>query len=81
MWLRNGRKPVDAERFNEAFMMHASTSPLYAIIASNDVACGVPKLASRLQIADFSGHGPSFGPPQAGRIVPLAVARVGALAG
>lgn len=63
MWLRNGRKPVDAERFNEAFMMHASTSPLYAIIASNDVACGVPKLASRLQIADFSGHGPSFGTP------------------
>jgi len=36
--IRNGRNPVDLGRFNEAFMMHASTSPLYAIIASNDVA-------------------------------------------
>jgi arginine decarboxylase len=36
--VRNGRNPVDFHRFNEAFMMHASTSPLYAIIASNDVA-------------------------------------------
>jgi arginine decarboxylase len=36
--IRNGRNPVDPGRFNEAFMMHASTSPLYAIIASNDVA-------------------------------------------
>ena len=41
--VRNGRKPVDAERFNEAFMMHASTSPLYAIIASNDVAAHMMK--------------------------------------
>jgi len=36
--VRNGRNPIDHQRFNEAFMMHASTSPLYAIIASNDVA-------------------------------------------
>jgi len=36
--IRNGRNRVDLGRFNEAFMMHASTSPLYAIIASNDVA-------------------------------------------
>jgi arginine decarboxylase len=36
--VRNGRNPVDHQRFNEAFMMHASTSPLYSIIASNDVA-------------------------------------------
>jgi lysine decarboxylase/arginine decarboxylase len=36
--VRNGRDPVDMPRLNEAFMMHASTSPLYAIIASNDVA-------------------------------------------
>ena len=36
--IRNGRHPTDHQRFNEAFMMHASTSPLYAIIASNDVA-------------------------------------------
>ena len=36
--VRNGRRPIDMPRLNEAFMMHASTSPLYAIIASNDVA-------------------------------------------
>ncbi|MBS0431853.1 MAG: lysine decarboxylase [Proteobacteria bacterium] len=29
---------LDAERFNEAFMMHTSTSPHYGIIASCDVA-------------------------------------------
>ncbi len=39
--IRNGRNPVDHDQFNEAFMMHASTSPLYAIIASNDVAAGM----------------------------------------
>ncbi|MES1935763.1 Orn/Lys/Arg decarboxylase N-terminal domain-containing protein [Salinisphaera hydrothermalis] len=31
-------QPHDAERFNEAFMMHTSTSPQYGIIASLDVA-------------------------------------------
>ena len=36
--VRNGRDPITMPRMNEAFMMHASTSPLYAIIASNDVA-------------------------------------------
>jgi lysine decarboxylase/arginine decarboxylase len=41
--VRNGRNPVDPQRFNEAFMMHASTSPLYAIIASNDVAAHMMK--------------------------------------
>lgn len=41
--LRNGRNPVDPARFNEAFMMHASTSPLYAILASNDVAAQMMK--------------------------------------
>ena len=33
--------PVEHDRFNEAFMMHSSTSPQYAIIASNDVATGM----------------------------------------
>jgi arginine decarboxylase len=34
--VRDGRKPVEHARFNEAFMMHASTSPQYAIITSNE---------------------------------------------
>ncbi len=32
------RAPVEHERFNEAFMMHGTTSPLYPAIASLDVA-------------------------------------------
>jgi len=36
--IRNGRVPVEHARFNEGFMMHTSTSPLYTIIASLDVS-------------------------------------------
>src|SRR6185312_6700015 len=32
---------VDMARFNEAFMMHTSTSPQYGIIASCDVAAAM----------------------------------------
>jgi len=39
--VRDGRRPIDHGRFNESFMMHASTSPNYAIIASNDVAAAM----------------------------------------
>ncbi|TXH36429.1 MAG: arginine decarboxylase [Rhodospirillaceae bacterium] len=39
--MRDGRRPIDHGRFNEAFMMHASTSPQYAIIASNDVSAAM----------------------------------------
>ncbi|KHL18640.1 UNVERIFIED_CONTAM: arginine decarboxylase [Mumia flava] len=39
--VRQGRDPVDPDLFNEAFMMHASTSPLYSIIASNDVSAAM----------------------------------------
>lgn len=39
--VRDGRRPVEHVRFNEAFMMHASTSPNYAIIASNDVSAAM----------------------------------------
>lgn len=36
--IRNGRVPMEHDRFNEGFMMHSSTSPLYTIIASCDVS-------------------------------------------
>lgn len=36
--VRNGRVPVEHSRFNEGFMMHSSTSPLYPIMASLDVS-------------------------------------------
>ncbi|MEV0649576.1 Orn/Lys/Arg decarboxylase N-terminal domain-containing protein [Phytomonospora sp. NPDC050363] len=35
------RGAVDHRRFNETFMMHATTSPLYPMIASLDVAAGM----------------------------------------
>ena len=36
--MRSRWQPIDPARFNEAFMMHTSTSPQYTIIASLDVA-------------------------------------------
>lgn len=36
--LKQGKRKIDPSLFNEAFMMHASTSPQYAIIASLDVS-------------------------------------------
>jgi arginine/lysine/ornithine decarboxylase len=36
--VRDGRNPVEHARFNESYMMHASTSPLYPIIISNEVS-------------------------------------------
>lgn len=39
--VRDGRRPIPHGLFNETFMMHASTSPNYAIIASNDVSAAM----------------------------------------
>jgi arginine decarboxylase len=39
--VRNGRKPAEHSRFNEAYLLQASTSPLYALIASNEVAAAM----------------------------------------
>ncbi|HET9294848.1 MAG TPA: Orn/Lys/Arg decarboxylase N-terminal domain-containing protein [Gemmatimonadales bacterium] len=39
--IRDGRSPIPHARFNESFMMHASTSPLYPIIVSNDVTAAM----------------------------------------
>ena len=36
--IRQGRAPLPEDRFNEAFMMHTSTSPQYLMVASLDVA-------------------------------------------
>lgn len=38
---RDGRNPIEHGRFNEAFMMNASTSPFYPLIASNEVAAAM----------------------------------------
>jgi len=39
--VRHGRSDIPHERFNEAFMMHASTSPLYPVIVSNDITAAM----------------------------------------
>ncbi len=39
--VRNGRGAIPHQRFNEAFMMHASTSPLYPVIVSNDITAAM----------------------------------------
>ncbi len=39
--VRNGKGSINFERFNQAYMMHATTSPLYAICASNDIAASM----------------------------------------
>ena len=39
--IREGRRSISHARFNESFMMHASTSPFYPIIASNDVSASM----------------------------------------
>jgi arginine/lysine/ornithine decarboxylase len=39
--IRDGRRPIPHARFNEAYMMHASTSPLYPMIASLDISAAM----------------------------------------
>ncbi len=39
--IRDGRAAIDHGRFNEAYCSQATTSPLYALIASNDVAAAM----------------------------------------
>lgn len=52
--VRDGRNPIDHQRFNEAFMMHASTSPFYPIIASNDVSAAMMDGAGGKALTDVS---------------------------
>ena len=39
--IRDGRSPIPHARFNESYMLHASTSPLYPIVVSNDVTAAM----------------------------------------
>ncbi len=36
--IRQGREGIDFNRFNQSYMLHETTSPLYAICASNDIS-------------------------------------------
>ena len=39
--MRDGRSAIPHARFNESYMLHASTSPLYSIIVSNDITAAM----------------------------------------
>jgi arginine decarboxylase len=52
--IRDGRRPIPHERFNESFMLHASTSPQYAIIASNDISAAMMDGVSGLALTTDS---------------------------
>src|SRR3982751_4863267 len=39
--IRDGRSPIPHSRFNESYMMQASTSPLYTIVVSNDITAAM----------------------------------------
>lgn len=52
--IRQGRAPVEHCRFNEGFMMHSTTSPLYTIIASLDVSSKMMEGASGRQLTTES---------------------------
>ncbi len=52
--VREGRSPIGHQRFNEAFMMLASTSPFYPIIASNDISAAMMDGAGGQALTDVS---------------------------
>ncbi len=39
--VRNGRKPIEHSRFNESYVIQASTSPMYALLASNEIGAAM----------------------------------------
>lgn len=49
-----GRNPIDHQRFNESLMMHSSTSPFYAIIASNDISAAMMDNGGGRTLTDIS---------------------------
>jgi lysine decarboxylase/arginine decarboxylase len=50
----DGRNPIDHARFNESLMMHSSTSPFYAIIASNDISTAMMDNGGGKNLTDIS---------------------------
>ena len=54
--IREGKKNVDHSRFNESFMMQASTSPNYPIIASNDITAAMMDGKGGKALTDESIH-------------------------
>src|SRR5260370_42487141 len=69
--VREGRRKVPHGSFNEAYMMHTTTSPLYALIAANDVPTsmmdgpgGRALIPDTIEEALAFRHAPPRPPPQ-----------------
>lgn len=58
--VRDGRDAIGHDRFNESFMMHGSTSPLYPIIASNEVSAAMMEEAGPQLMAEAIGEAVDF---------------------
>lgn len=58
--MRNGDDPISFARFNQAYMMHATTSPLYAICASNDIAAAMMQDSGESLIAEVIAEAVDF---------------------
>ena len=58
--VREGRKKLDLFRFNQAYMMHATTSPLYAISASNDISTAMMERSGNILIRDVIAEAVDF---------------------
>ena len=50
----DGKNSISHERFNESLMMHSSTSPFYAIIASNDISSAMMDNKGGLTLTEMS---------------------------
>ena len=50
----DGKNAISHERFNESLMMHSSTSPFYAIIASNDISSAMMDNNGGLTLTEIS---------------------------
>jgi arginine decarboxylase len=65
-----GARQLDRDRFNEAFMMHISTSPQYSIIASLDVASAMMEGRPGLLLQEMFDEALSFRRALANLLVP-----------
>ena len=64
--IRDGRSPIPHSRFNESYMLHASTSPLYPIIVSNDITAAMMDGPGGPALTDESIAGGGRVPPDHG---------------
>ena len=58
--VRSGTRSVEFDRFNQAYSIHATTSPLYAICASNDISAAMMARCGESLIQEVIGEAVDF---------------------